>query len=580
MLPVGGPRARFDDWGQGGRSFALVDPVAVLCAMSLGEVASVLIDAQAAARAGHWVAGYVAYEAAPAFDAALCVREQDDATLPLALFTVYRTRVPAPPLPTGGNVDCATHWEPQTSPAAHAAHVDRIRTLIEAGRVYQVNLTTHLVGRVHDPCGLYARMLAAQRCRYGALLTTDTHAVVCVSPELFFEAHDDEIVTRPMKGTSRRGRWPGEDAEAATALRASAKERAENVMIVDLLRNDLGRISTTGSVEVTRLLEVEPYPTVWQMTSTIRSRLPAATSLLDVFAALFPSGSVTGAPKVAAMTAIARLEQHPRGVYCGAIGFLEPGPTLRARFAVAIRTAVVDQVSGAATYGAGGGITWSSDAASEWKELIDKTAVLDRSALGTGLIETMRRLPDGSIRNLARHLARLRRSATALSIPLDEDELSAALGGASSSGRVRLRVSPAGSVDAQFEPMPAPPSGPVRLGLMPGSVSSQDRTLFHKFADRARYEHWRNQRPDVDDVILINERGEATETTIANLVVGVDGRWWTPALAAGLLPGIERERLLEAGVLAERPIPVPLLRGASLAVISSLRGWRCAVLVD
>lgn len=539
----------------------------------------VLAEAQAAAAAGLWVAGFVAYEAAPAFDPALRVASRRQGSLPLAWFTAFRRRrATDPPAPC---LDATPpRWTAAMSAQEHGIAIARIRELIAAGMTYQVNLTTQLRGPVDDPNRLYGQMLAAQPGRFGALLTFPSHAVVSASPELFFETGGDRIVTRPMKGTARRGRWPDEDEAARMGLSASPKERAENVMVVDLIRNDLGRIAAIGSVAVDELFAVEAYPTVWQMTSTVSADLRPATTLGDVFTALFPSGSVTGAPKVSAMAAIADLEAQPRGVYCGAIGYVEPGPGLRARFSVAIRTAVVDRTAQAACFGSGGGITWSSNPASEWAELVAKTELLHRGAAARGLIETMRRDARGSIVNLHRHLTRLAWSARVLGIPLDLELARAAVGESGEAGRVRLGLGLDGGLTLTISDLPVADRRPVRLALLEHAVSSEDRLLFHKLADRSRYERWHAQRPPgADDVILTNERGEVTETTIASLAVGRDGRWWTPPLSSGLLPGVERGRLVDAGVLGERVIQPADLSGASLALISSLRGWRPAILV-
>ena len=557
----------------------LAEPVTEFRADTAGDVSRVLADAERAATAGLWVAGFVAYEAAPAFDPALRVAPSGHGSLPLVWFAAFRDRRATDP-PTARVEVTPPRWAATMSAEEHGIAIARIRELIAAGTAYQVNLTTQLRGRVDDPNRLYGQMLAAQPGRFGALLTFPTHAVVSASPELFFETSDDRIVTRPMKGTARRGRWPDEDDAAGEELHASPKERAENVMVVDLIRNDLGRIATVGSVAVDELFTVEAYPTVWQMTSTISARLRPATTLGDIFTALFPSGSVTGTPKVSAMAAIAELEGLPRGVYCGAVGYIEPGPRLRARFSVAIRTAVVDRSASTAWFGTGGGITWSSNPASEWTELLAKTEVLHRGAAAGGLIETMRRDGNGTIANLDRHLARLARSARVLGIPLEAELARAATAESAEPGRVRLRLELDGRLTSTTFDLPAADRGAIRLALLEHAVSSEDRLLFHKVADRARYERWQAQRPPgVDEVILTNERGEVTETTIANLAVGLDGRWWTPPLSSGLLPGVERGRLVEAGVLGERVIHPAELRGASLALISSLRGWRPAVLV-
>jgi para-aminobenzoate synthetase/4-amino-4-deoxychorismate lyase len=267
---------------------------------------------------------------------------------------------------------------PGWSAAEHARAVTAVRERIAAGDTYQCNLTDRLeTAFTGDPYALYARLATAQRGAYHAYLDLGRHVIASASPELFFERAGDTIRTRPMKGTAERGRSAAQDREQARRLRSSAKEQAENLMIVDLLRNDLSRIAELGTVTVTDLFTLEPYPTVWQMTSEITARLPPGTGLADIFGALFPCGSITGAPKASSMAIIRELEHSPRGVYCGAIGLIAP-PTepVRARFSVAIRTAVIDRHTGRAVYGAGGGITWGSDPAAEHAELLTKAAIL------------------------------------------------------------------------------------------------------------------------------------------------------------------------------------------------------------
>lgn len=278
------------------------------------------------------------------------------ADLPLVWFGAFRSRTVDSPL--GGHNGPSPRWRLDRSPSWH-------RGAVEAAR-----------DEIDDPEALYAALSTAQCGAHHALIHSPGHTVVSASPELFFDRKGDRIVTRPMKGTAARNPSPKLDAEAACGLHRSDKDRAENIMIVDLLRNDLGRIARPGSVHVPALLEVERYPTVWQLTSTVEARLPDHADLVQVMRALFPCGSVTGAPKRRAMRAIAELEARPRGVYCGAIGFLEPDryqPS--ARFAVAIRTAVVT-ATGYAEYGSGGGITYSSSTSGEWKELLAKSRIL------------------------------------------------------------------------------------------------------------------------------------------------------------------------------------------------------------
>ncbi|MHB8078722.1 MAG: aminodeoxychorismate synthase component I, partial [Candidatus Krumholzibacteriia bacterium] len=332
-------------------------------------------------------AGFVAYEAAPAFDAALAVRPPDVSgpaaagpgpRPPAAWFGFYdAARLERrPPGVRRTAVWRVGPWRPSLTAAAHAAAVARVKGHIAAGDTYQVNLTFRLRSDLRgDPWAFCRALQRRQPSGCGAYLDTGEDVVASASPELFFRLDGERIVTRPMKGTSPRGGDAAHDRRLAARLRASAKERAENVMIVDMMRNDLGRIARPGSVVVERLLAVERYPTVLQMTSTVAARTVA--SLPDLFAALFPCASVTGAPKPRTMAIIADLEPTPRGIYTGAVGCALPGR--RAQFNVAIRTVHLAAATGAAEYGVGGGIVWDSTAAAEYAECLAKAAVLRRA---------------------------------------------------------------------------------------------------------------------------------------------------------------------------------------------------------
>jgi para-aminobenzoate synthetase / 4-amino-4-deoxychorismate lyase len=369
------PPVRFDDL-RAGRAFACPEPEAVVQAVSVGEVLPVLEEVERRTAAGRWAYGYLAYEAAPGLDADLAAHDPRPGDPPLAWFALGGPPVevepvrPGPPLPG--------RWRPDWTDAEHARAVDAVRTCIAAGDTYQCNLTDRLRTTLSGtPEQLYAALAARQAGAFHAWLDLGEHVLVSASPELFVDWSGDALVTRPMKGTAARGRTPAEDAAAAERLRASSKDRAENLMIVDLLRNDLGRVARTGSVAVRSLFDLEPYPTVWQLTSEVVATARPGTTLVDLLRALFPSGSVTGAPKVSTMRLIRDLEPTPRGVYCGAIGFVGPPESgVRARFSVPIRTAVVHRATGEAVYGAGGGIVWDSDPAAERAELLAKAAVL------------------------------------------------------------------------------------------------------------------------------------------------------------------------------------------------------------
>jgi para-aminobenzoate synthetase/4-amino-4-deoxychorismate lyase len=366
------PWARFDDL-VAGRALVCPPPYRLVAATSACDVPGVLAEVERATEGGDWAFGYVSYEAASGLDPALVTAAAGADDPPLAWFGLCGEPVEAAPVgrpPSGATAA----WMPGWTAGEHARAVAAVREHIAAGDTYQINLTDRLRAPFDgDPARLYAALAAAQRGRYHAYLDMGRHVIAGASPELFFERAGDRVRTRPMKGTAARGASAAEDRERARRLRASAKERAENVMIVDLLRNDLSRIARVGSVEVTELCALERYPTVWQLTSEIEATLRPGAGLVDVFRALFPCGSVTGAPKASSMRIIRDLEAVPRGVYCGAVGMVGPS---RATFNVAIRTAVVDRAAGTAVYGAGGGITWDSDPAAEHAELLAKAAVL------------------------------------------------------------------------------------------------------------------------------------------------------------------------------------------------------------
>jgi para-aminobenzoate synthetase/4-amino-4-deoxychorismate lyase len=585
-----GAVVRFDDTRAAGPGLAFTHPRATLVARDTDEVVGVLAAADAAAAAGSWVAGFVGYEAASAFDPALASgRHAGRDELPLAWFAVFDDVVEVRGLdraPHSGSRYDLDPWRADCDGHSYREKVGRVRDHIAAGDTYQVNLTARLRSRITgDPSALYRDLALAQASAHCAYLDTGRFVVASASPELFFEWRDDRVTTRPMKGTGPRGRWAEEDTAMAERLATSEKDRAENVMIVDLLRNDIGRIARWGSVQVEDLFALERYETLWQLTSTISGSPRPGTELVDVFGALFPSGSVTGAPKRRTMELIAALEDAPRGVYCGAIGLLAPpGSAFRARFSVAIRTAVVDRQDDSVVYGAGGGITWDSNPEAEYDELWAKTAILAGPTEECALIETMGFWPETGVRNLAQHLERLAGSAFYFGFPCDVGAVREAIARVTESsgpGRLRVRLGRDGVPDVEWAPLPEGSERPVRLAVDAAPIDPSSVWLFHKTTRRAAYEAAAARYPQADDVVLVNGRGEVTETTIANLAVLHQGRWCTPPVSAGCLPGVERRRLLEAGRLVEHVLTTDDLRRAgALAVVSSLRGWRTARLIE
>ena len=606
-------RLRFD-FPDSGRTDprVLTDPVRVVRADTLDEVVPALEAVAEAAAAGMHAAGYVAYEAAPAFDPAMTVRPAGP--MPLLWFGIYDTDPAAdagagsagrpgrdpeaglagPAARTGavsraGPEGQAGPWTPELSRDAHASAIDAIRDAIAEGRTYQVNLTTRMRAPfTGSPEALYHSLRRAQGGGFHALLDLGRYIIASASPELFFETRGRAITARPMKGTRPRGRWPEEDRALRTELEASPKDRAENLMIVDLLRNDLGRVCVPGGVAVPSMWEVERYRTVWQMTSTVTGTLRDDVGIVDLFRALFPCGSVTGAPKISTMELIAGLEPSPRGVYCGAIGWVRPGGD--ATFSVPIRTAVLDRERGEITYGTGGGIVWDSTAEEEWDELLAKTAVVRNPWPAFRLLETLA-VRGGEPIRLDRHLARMTRSAERFDFVLREDDVRTAVLEAARnlSGARMLRVTsdPTGRVAVEAKPVAEASPGPdmsagrhhatglpvVQLARQP--IDPADPFLYYKTTHRAVYRRHRDRAPDhLFDVLLWNPDGRVTEFCRGNLVAQLDGRLLTPARDAGLLPGCFREELLETGQVAEADLTRnDLDRATRLWFINSARGW-------
>lgn len=551
-------------------------PEAVFEAHAHDEVPGILAHLEnEVERTGLHAAGLLAYEAGRAFDAAMPVASSSP--FPLLWFGLFRP-------PAGILLDApasvpAVTWVPELDEAAHAAGLARIRDHLARGETYQVNFTYRMRAPFDgDPWPLFRRMASRQPSPHCAYVDAGRFAVCCASPEMFFRRDGETVVSRPMKGTAPRGRWPAEDRDMAGRLVLSEKERAENVMIVDMVRNDLGRVCQPGSVTVPELFRAERYPTLWQLTSLVEGRTRESTARL--ISALFPAASITGAPKVRTMHLIAELEASPRRIYTGSVGVMLPGR--RARFNVAIRTVLVDRQEGAAEYGVGGGIVWDSKPGPEYRETLLKARVLDAPAPGFSLIETMRCNRGEGIFLLEEHLGRLAASAEYFGFALDMERVRAELENAvreteGESGVLRLVLDVDGEFRLDRRPLPVP--APCRVSPARTPVDSRDPFLFHKTTRREVYERALAEVAGADDALLVNERGEVTEGTIANLVVELDGELVTPPLDSGLLPGTFRAALLRDGRVRERAVRTEdLPRCTRLWLVNSVRGWREAFL--
>jgi len=546
-------------------------PVKIVTAGDVGQVIAALREVERAVHSDRLhAAGFLSYESAPAFDPAMRVLPGLD--FPLIWFGLY----PEPEivsLPEPASAPADLNWKPTVSREKYNAAIETIKQRIAEGMTYQVNYTMRLQADFSGGVWEFFLKLAQSQNKYAAFVNIGRYVICSASPELFLELDGDVIASRPMKGTTRRGRTALEDQEQARWLKESEKNRAENVMIVDMIRNDLGRIAEVGSVRVPELFAVEKYPTLWQMTSTVQARTSA--SLSEIFTALFPCASITGAPKVSTMRIISELETTPRRIYTGSIGFISPGR--QAQFNVAIRTALIDTQTGRAEYGVGGGIVWDSASADEYAEALLKARVLTEENPRFSLLETMRWTPKEGFFLREKHIARLLDSAEYFDFPISRREVEECLDqlelGLTRPQRIRLLVDRAGSIAAENEPL-KDSVGIEKVRITDEPVNSNNIFLFHKTTRREIYENARKKHPDCGDVLLCNESGELTEFTTGNLVVELGGRLYTPPLSCGLLPGTFRAYLLEMGQARERAIrKEDLAKCAKIFLVNSVRKW-------
>lgn len=549
------------------------NPIKIIEAHTIEEVLIALENIQKEVDAGLYAAGYLSYEAAPAFDSAYQVTAGNK--MPLLWFGIFE-KFDNLQLTQTPDEYTLTDWKSKTTYETYKSSIQTIKQQIEEGNTYQVNYTLRLNSSfIGDEFTFYRQLAKAQRSNYSAYLHTGRFKILSASPELFFDWKNDTLTTRPMKGTVQRGKSIVQDLEQQQWLKVSEKNQAENLMIVDLLRNDLGQIAEAGSVVVDQLFEIEQYPTVWQMTSTITAKTKPETTIIDVFKALFPCGSITGAPKISTMKIISELEETPREVYCGAVGYISPNR--EATFNVPIRTVVIDSEDGTAQYGVGGGITWDSNFTEEYDEAFLKAALLTTETPDFELLESLK-LENGQYVLLENHLKRLSDSARyfgfSLSIPVIKDALERfSLRHETEEKKVRLLVSKTGKFTIEAEDIKSFPDV-LHCTLAKESVSSKDTFLYHKTTNRTVFQLHKDQYPNYFDVLLWNEKGELTEFTNGNVVLKVNDEFVTPALHSGLLAGTFREELVRNGTVKERVVHLTDLESANdIWFINSVRGW-------
>ena len=572
-------------------------PNQIIAAYTLEDVLPALLEMERLIHINAWhAAGFLSYEAASGFDPVLRTRATrasvagtggpSDGSLPgsagesregfpFLWFGLY----PGPraiTLPEPEHPKEILHWQPTIDRAGYNSSIDQIREHIAEGRMYQVNYTMRLQSNYAGDAWDFFLHLAQSQNNHAAYIDLGRYVICSISPELFFQLDGDTIICRPMKGTVKRGRTTSEDTRQAQWLKDSEKNRAENVMIVDMVRNDLGRIAKIGSVKVPELFNTERYPTLWQMTSTVTAKTSA--SLVEIFRALFPSASITGAPKVGTMRIISELEPTPRRIYTGSIGYISPGR--KAQFNVAIRTALMDREAHTAEYGVGGGIVWDSTSTDEYAEALLKAQVLTERPVEFSLLETLLwTLAEGFFLR-EKHIGRMLDSADYFDYPFRREIIESYLNEISSKfsspQRVRLLLNKTGNLDFEarsFQPLENQRPLKVRLSKQP--IDSDNIFLFHKTTKREFYESARRDAPDYDDVLLYNELGELTEFSIGNLVVELDGKYFTSPLSCGLLAGTFRAHLLETGQIAERTIRVDELKHyTKIFMVNSVRKWQ------
>ena len=557
------------DFKELGLRHLFTKPIKELKTRNLDQVEALLREVEAYQEKGFYAVGYISYEAAPAFEKKFAVHPAPLMGEYLLYFTIHE-EVETLPFPEDYEaVDLPANWKEEVEAPAYQEAIETIHHHIRQGDTYQVNYTVQLSQELKaDPLAIYNRLVVEQKAHYNAFIQHDDVSILSISPELFFEQDDRLLTTRPMKGTTRRGLTNQEDLQEAAWLEADPKNRAENMMIVDLLRNDMNRISEIGSEQVTRLCQVEQYSTVWQMTSTIESRLQAEVDLVQTFRALFPCGSITGAPKISTMEIIQKTEVTPRGVYCGTIGILLPrGKRI---FNVAIRT--LQMQGNQAIYGVGGGITWDSKWESEYQETKQKSAVLYRQEPRFELLTTGR-IHQGELTFLEQHLIRLREASRYFAYPFDEPKLlndlqeELAHVDPSLDYRCRIALQKNGSFQLTITELTDLPASYLQTQLTEQKLDLATPFTYFKTSQR------NHLAANHHEQIFYLPDGSLLETTIGNLVLEIKGKLYTPPAHLPLLDGIYRRHLLETQQVEEKLLTLKDLELADrVYACNALRG--------
>ena len=550
------------------------NPITVIAVAHTDEVLAAMESIQSYVDEGYYAAGYLGYEAAAGLNAKLKVQRSD--TLPLLWFGIYTKPIhfafnAQDYLPASNFNDT---WQTSVNWTEYKLCLDAIKQRICDGDTYQVNYSFRLHSQFQDdPWQFFVRLHAAQQAKYSAYLDLGRFKICSVSPELFISLNAELLKSLPMKGTIARGFSSQQDAERAKWLAESEKNRAENVMIVDMIRNDMSAIPGTSNINASPLFTIEKYPTVHQMVSLVSAQTTAKPT--EIIKQMFPCASITGAPKVKTMEIICELENSPRGIYTGSIGYISPKDTMQ--FNVAIRTAVIDSEAQQVNYGVGGGITWESDTRAEYEECLAKASVLTRYTPECELIETVLWKTDTGFYLLAEHLDRLSHSADYFGFDYNEAAIKQGLAKLikntpDCNQKVRILLNRYGQV--RLETNNLNDLNGLKVGLSSNPIKTDTPFVFHKTSNRAIYRQALEHHPDCGDVILFNERDEITESTFANIVIKEKGQLLTPAVHCGLLDGVLRSKLIKTHVLQEAVISKSRLLGAeAIYLVNSVRGW-------
>jgi para-aminobenzoate synthetase / 4-amino-4-deoxychorismate lyase len=557
---------RKDEW------LHFAKPTKIVTTTNVDEVQAALYEVeQLVFNNNLYAAGFLSYEAAPAFDKAFHVIPTKD--FPLLWFGLYR-KPSIFSLPKPVNEFPHLIWKPTVEKEKYNAAIETIKERIAEGRTYQVNYTMRLRAGFNGDAWNFFLHLVQNQNKFAAYVDTGRYIICSASPELFFELDSEDICGRPMKGTVNRGRTTSEDKKQADWLQNSIKNRAENVMIVDMVRNDLGRVAEIGSVKVPELFSIERYPTLFQMTSTVTAKTRASFS--EIMSALFPCAFITGAPKVSTMNIIAELDTTPRRIYTGSIGYITP--KRKAQFNVAIRTALIDKQQEQIEYGVGGGIVWDSTSADEYSEALLKARVLIERPKKFSLIETMLWTPKEGYYLCDEHILRMEDSAHYFDFEFSREKLENYLDKLalkfSSPKRVRILLNRRGELTEEVKDITDSTSPLFKASLAKRPVDSQKVFLFHKTTRRKIYQDALKAAPGCDDVLLFNEKNELTEFTIGNLVVELNGGLVTPRIECGLLAGTFWSHLLDTNQVSERIIMKDdLAKCQKVYLVNSVRKW-------